>query len=428
MILSKKLLATLILGPAAATGTVVWQLNPGNITPEEVKVVDQLWQTVKEEVKTADANLDDIWLKIQGNNKKKVLIAVENAQAHSQKVLEETIPNFELAYAESYLYDVVVETPPPVDPPIDPPTTEEWPDPATFGYQGSTSDLLDWTFKPVSGAGRPAGVAAPVTGAIVENFYMHPLMVGDSTDRGLLSGVSDTVDDLTYTNGRVSDMKKWGANGHVRGVNFTDLTFTGSFPEHDIYVKLNGGGTGLYCNNILSIDTGSQALQVAKREWECVDFSGGGPIVVKNWYVINHGGGDRESQAWKVFSAQAGTSANQTLVQMPHTVYMENLWLDDSSRDKCMGALYIGDTISYEVQGLHAKGGHLEQSAIQIASGTGPVILNNLELFYTSAEEGRGIKLEDLNRPVTIHPGQGNIYIKGPDGEVLAHITEGYSQ
>ena len=342
-----------------------------------------------------------------------------------------------LAYEELLVTAYVYDEPAPADPPADPPAgSVEWPDPSSFGCQVGANTLVSWEFQPISGAGLPSPPLPPVAdGAVYDGFHFWGT---GYTYLGIFSIIDGSAaSGVTFQNAVVGPCNKWGGNGDFDSVSVKNVTYTDIFPEHVAYFKPRPPlppkpVRPFTFTNVLSRDIGSQGLQVALRQWEHPEGFGDpiGDIIVDGWYMENHGGGDRESQCWKVFSAQAGTKDDQWAVQLNTRVDMRGLWLDDSMRETdVMGALYAGDAVDFDVHSIHAKGGELAQSAVVVTDGSGPFELGDegWSMFYDSAESGRGIKIKELSRPVKIHPGEGNLLIRGPDGETLAHITEGWT-
>ena len=330
--------------------------------------------------------------------------------------------------------------PPPIDPP--PPGEVTWPDPHTFGCQLPAGQLTRWTFAPIAGAGRPAGVATldgqPWNGGdigdvpvMLRRFKFGPAALGGSTHLGVLSGVSRSNPGLTIRDAVIEGANKWGASEYQEAIRIKDVTFKGTFPEHDAYIRIEGGGAGFSFENLRSINTGSQALQIAQREWEGPSMDPGGPILVNRWYVENHGGGDRASQPVKSFSPQLGTQDNQRNGQLQHTVSMRAIWVDNTGRQESTGVFFLGDALDTKILSVHAKGNQLSQDCAVIDTGSGPVEIGaeGWSLNFTSGEGGPAVLIRDLSRPVKIHPAvSGNITIRTTGGQVLAHITDGYEQ
>lgn len=279
------------------------------------------------------------------------------------------------------------------------------------------------------------GVDPRVDGGVVDGIELYRPDKSSKSDRGLMSGLPDSIDYLTFKNCRTVDLDFWANNGHARGLTYIRCSFLGTISEHDVYVKLCGGGLGLMIGNCYSHGTGSQALQHARREWAMSAEHWNarpGDINVDGWMIVDHarspaegGTGTRRSQALKVFSQQAGTKDNQRWEQVACNVWYDRVTLDDSMQGTSMGGFFLGDYKAIKVVRSVFTSGHLESNHT-IDHGAGPVEIVDCEFLAKSGESNRGIKLRDLSRPVKIHKCSGNILIVGPDGERLSSISEGF--
>lgn len=322
------------------------------------------------------------------------------------------------------------EDPPGEDPPgEDPPAA----DPDGYGAP-SDAELDKIAFKQVSGwwpnDPRPSGDAG---------FFevYNPAGQGD-TDRGLASGMPDDFA-CTFHDGRTVGLSWWAFNGHASALEFIRVSFINTRGEHDVYWKPAGSPPGAEYGCVLRRtyheNTGSQVVQVARRQWEmspALWSAKPGDLAAVNVMAVNHaahpsegGTGTRRSHAFKWFSQQAGVQSAQTLEQVQATATLRSVTLDDSMQSRSMGFAFVGDWLLSTIEGCEAVGGHLEQHAISIDRGKGPVLISDTFLGYPA---GRGVKIRDLSRPVKIENCGGPLLVYGPDGQVLSSVEDGYEQ
>jgi hypothetical protein len=341
---------------------------------------------------------------------------------------------------------------PPQAPPAQPPQAALVPqDPATAAFDpsayGCPADvqLVEWRFAPVAGGGRPEGVPPWSPGSTISGVrFSGDAAAGFYTETGICTGQSGYAEDITLQDSVIERSAKWHARlrkvrANVRVLRVSDL---GGPEEHDYYVEPVGGGNTAIPAFVLergySLRSGSQRLQVAQREWEIDpgDELPGGAIIVRDDYCVDHarapeegGTGTRPSQAYKFFSAQRGPDElHQHWAQLQHRVELRGIRLDDTMQQRSQGALLIGDNLGTLVEDCVFQGGELLSEAVRIEPGKGPVVIRRCHFEYASGPGGRGIQVFDLARPLLIEGCTGNLEIKGPGGERLAVLADGYRQ
>jgi hypothetical protein len=373
-------------------------------------------------------------------------------------------------------YSTIPDVPPPPPPP---------PSPNDFGCPDSI-DLLDWTYDPNEGAGRPTKDGSHYdiipdwkTGNAIKVVSFYGLGdTGMQTELGIASGGHDTIDNFTLRDSVVKKVKKWGARVHRarRNNRLINVTFQDGYNEHDIYGELvtNGftreqnaavyqralaGATltteewlrvALYVENVLFLNSASQSWQQCSRERDgltVADMGEAGLIWLKGGLAINHasetGKGDRRSQCLKFFSWQRGPDEqhNTWSNHLGH-VLVEDFTLDDSMQPLSNGGLLIGRNHGTTIRRSSFSFGELIQEAVRIEADTafaapftasqatpcGPTVFDTVNFVAKSGENGRGISIYDLKRPVEFRNCTGNLLIYGPTGQALAKVSEGYKQ
>jgi hypothetical protein len=369
---------------------------------------------------------------------------------------------WELAMAEcsKLAYDFV--------PPVVEPEPEPEPDP-DLPVPGCPADavLVPWTFKPVEGAGRPTkgGPGAPYDiipnwkdGAHLQGFDFQ----GDPTNNYYASaqGSAGDASNVRVSNAKVHKARKWHARPHkVKGLVVEHVSDIDGPEEHDWYIEPIGGQAlhdlCFALKHCRSERSGSQRLQSAQRTEDGVTeamYIDGGMIVLHNDLCLDHarhllegGLGTRQSQAYKVFSAQVGPDAAHRVNRLlKHYVLWQHSELDDRMQKWSHGLGLIGAVKGAVLFKGVARMGSLvspkptdptqtqSHELLRVESfitpnPSGPLLIEAYHFEATSGENGPGIALLD-DRPVKVVGCTGNIRLQDANGNKLGMVRDGFER
>lgn len=364
------------------------------------------------------------------------------------------------------------EPPPPVvTPPVPPVVTPPIVVPATYGCPVGIA-LKAWTYAPVTGAGRPAGVPEWKSGMRMSgvDFYGKGDVLDDKgqlfqTELGIASGYYGDQVDVELRDSIIRKTKKWGARLHkVKSYREINVTTLDGVDEHDRYIEpiTNGftraqnqaafeaalaGGTvdmAKVCfllRNGRSERAASQGVQSAQRDRDgltAAQMGECGLIWIDRYYGLNHarhkvdgGSGGRQSQFIKVFHGEKGPEGSATPVLYKGFVLVQDVYLDDSMQTYSFGALMFGANLGTVVRrstflmgSLVHPGDEPDQEAIRIENatglGAGLLLIEDCTFHVKGGGPGRGFHLYDLTRPVEFRNVKSNVPLMGPSGQTLA--------